>query len=663
MSGRLVQKSRGLIALTALCALSPVLAAASVEPYPVEYFALREVVNHVQVSPDGKRVGMLKILQKAGDPALHVYQTDELDGKPFVVDADPMEIASFEWVSDRHILLILRQKVRDMIEGQNQGVFEERIAILDLKEREFNALDDEMPDAVVENVLPNDPNKIIVSMQPGLDDDPGYLSTFRPRAYYKVDLNRGTRELLIRGKVDLGQIEFDPDGNPLIARGFDVGAGDYVVYYRPPGSGGWKEILRRSEDDFRLWMEDPLVLAPDPAAPGNVLVKAFNGDDKLGLWSLNTGTGSFDELLYRRSDVDIYGVRYHSNTWEHPDEVTAVSYFKDRFHFNYFDEVEEAAFSQLEQAIPNAYHVSVTSRSRDGNSLVALNVGPKDPGSYYLLHDGSLVNVGSRAPQLEAEKLADLRYFTYESRDGKALAGFLTVPKGEPPFPTVVMPHGGPHVLEVVLFDEWAQLLANYGYLVVQPQYRMSHGYGFEHFHSAFRDGSQAGRKMQDDKDDAVAHLVEEGLTDAERVAMFGWSYGGYSALVAASRSPQLYQCVIAGAAVSDYVRQANEYGPRARGSSKQWRENYEYEAVQPVQEVAKVNVPILLVHGSVDQRVRPRQVRMYIDALKENGKTYKYVELEGADHFYDTLFYEHQLKLYENLIGFLQSDCGPDGL
>lgn len=120
---------------------------------------------------------------------------------------------------------------------------------------------------------------------------------------------------------------------------------------------------------------------------------------------------------------------------------------------------------------------------------------------------------------------------------------------------------------------------------------------------------------------------------------------------------------MIAGAAVSNYRRQANEYGNADDGTSKIWREVYQYNAVEPTEEVEKVNVPILLVHGSVDQRVRPRQANMYLAELKKAGKPYKYVELKGADHFYDTLFYGHQIKLYESIIDFLKNDCGPGGL
>jgi len=197
----------------------------------------------------------------------------------------------------------------------------------------------------------------------------------------------------------------------------------------------------------------------------------------------------------------------------------------------------------------------------------------------------------------------------------------------------------------------------------LQPQYRMSHGYGMDHFTSAFINGSEWGRKMQDDKDDGALYLVEKGLAEKDRIAMFGWSYGGYAALVAASRSPQIYQCVIAGAAVSNPRRQTNEYGGSVRTETDKIWQKSNFDAVQPTEEVAKVNIPILLIHGSVDQRVRPRQANMYLKELEKHNKPYKMVWLDGADHFYSTLFYDHQLTLYENLISYLKNECGPGGL
>ena len=169
---------------------------------------------------------------------------------------------------------------------------------------------------------------------------------------------------------------------------------------------------------------------------------------------------------------------------------------------------------------------------------------------------------------------------------------------------------------------------------------------------------------MQDDKDDAAIYLIEEGRADPDRVAMFGWSYGGYAALVAASRTPQIYQCVIAGAAVADQIRQLNEYANDSffRGAIKEQQTNYRRAAVNPIDEAQNVNVPILLVHGDVDQRVQVYHAKLYRDKLERYGKPYKYVELEGADHFSNTLFFEHQIALYESMIDFLENDCfDPD--
>lgn len=623
------------------------------EPYPLEYWALRSVIDNVQVSPSGEYLALMKIPSKDGNPIVEVYEADDLSKKPFRFGADPMEITGFYWASDRDIVFTLRQKVRDRIEGFNQGVYENRIAVLDVVKEEFEQFDESDPSIV--SLLPNKPNKIIISFSEGDADGPGskLSEAFRPRAYWEFDLEKGTKKLLIRGKISLGNIEFDADGNPWLARGFDLGSGEFVWYYREPGGSGWDEIYRLDENSFETFS----IVEFDDAKPGNLLVYANNGDDKVGLFSFNTKTRQLEELIYRRNDVDVYGVRYHSNDWANPDRVVGVSYFKDKYHVEYFDEIEGATYAQLEKLIPNAYYLDINSRSRDGNTMTIYNAGPRDPGTYYLLKDGQIQTVGSRQPLLEAGNLADVRYITYRSRDGLQIPAYLTVPQGEPPFPLIVLPHGGPFVQETVLYDEWSQMLANNGYLVLQPQYRGSQGYGMDFYTIAFRDGGQGGYRMQDDKDDGAMYLVEQGLADPDRIAMFGWSYGGYAALVAASRTPQIYQCVIAGAAVTDTNLQVNYYRFQLRGASRDEQLRMWDDSVSPIEEVEKVNVPILLIHGDVDQRVPPDHARRYLKELDDHKKNYELVWLEGADHFSNTLFYDHQITLYTEMIDFLRSE------
>ena len=130
--------------------------AAANEPYPIEYWALRDVVSNVQVSPNGERIAMLKILSKDGDPILHVYDSDNLDNPdPVLINADPMEIRSFEWAYDKEMVLSLRQRIRKKIDGQDDGVFASRITRLDVDKLEFEDFGVVRP--AIESLVRNDP--------------------------------------------------------------------------------------------------------------------------------------------------------------------------------------------------------------------------------------------------------------------------------------------------------------------------------------------------------------------------------------------------------------------------------------------------------------------------------------------------------------------------
>lgn len=644
-----------ILALTGLVQALP----AKAEPYPLEYWALRNVISNVQVSPDGKYLSAMKIEARDADPVLVIYDASDFSKDPFTLNAAPMEITNYGWVSDQDIVVAFRQKVRDQIEGFNQGVYENMLALLDVEKEEIEKFREVNPR--VENLLPENPDKIIISFNPaGGRDVEAMDRAFRPRTYYEYDLKKERKgKLLLTGKISMGQVEFTAAGDPWLARGYDANDEEFVWYYREPGGKGWDEIHRQHEDSFETFN----VAGFDPEKENTLLVRAHNGRDKIALWEFDIKSKDFRELIYSRDDVDVGNVRFHSNGWTHPDTIVGVGYSTDKAHYEYFDAVEGATYAQLQQVIPNAHNVFISSRSRDNKTLTVGNYGPHDPGSFYLIKDGALKAIGSTQPLLKSEDLADVRYIHWNARDGEEIHGYITVPKGEPPYPLVVMPHGGPFVQETVSYDEWGQMLANNGYMVLQPQYRGSRKYGLDYYKTAFIESGQGGYRMQDDKDDGALYLVEQGLADKDRIAMFGWSYGGYAALIAASRTPQIHQCVIAGAAVSDNLMQVGYYSNLMDGASKVEQLNFWTDSINPIDEVEKVNVPMLLIHGSVDQRVPPAHVRKYLRKMDKYNKPYKYVELDGADHFSNTLFYEHQIKLYESMIDYLKNDCGPGGL
>ena len=314
-----------------------------------------------------------------------------------------------------------------------------------------------------------------------------------------------------------------------------------------------------------------------------------------------------------------------------------------KYERHWFDEDEKALYEALEAQIPYAHQVNITSRSYDGRTMVVSNSGPHDPGSFWLVKDGQLAKLGSRNPLLNQAALADVQYIRYPARDGLMIPGYITIPEGEGPFPLVVQHNGGPHVNAVQGYSELGQIFASAGYMVLYPQNRISTGWGQRHFDAGY---GEHGLAMQDDKDDVVKYLIEQGLVDPDRVAFFGWSYGGYAALVALSREEQLYQCTIAVNGVSDPAKTfrlgAGRAGSSAAKAFVDWAERRGTIGINPIEEVEKVNIPLLMVHGNVDRRVLYYHFTDYKAAFEDAGKTGEFVTLVDADHFGNTQMYTH---------------------
>jgi len=628
------------------------------EPYPLEAWAKRPDMQQVKISPDGNKLALLKIATQDGNPILEIYDANDLSARPFKMDAKPMEMTSFYWAAKDKIIFSARDQVRSKIDGFNDGVYKTTRGLLTLhknpKKSQWQKLSElgSQRGGLLKPIYGKE-NKFII-----YDYDSGSYY----RKYYEYDVERRSRKLISRENPKVYNFRFDGYGNPRFASGYDGQTKEFLSFYRKKGSGDWQEINRQKVDKFETWE----AVGVDPLSPEDLLVTAHNGANTVGLWSFNPDSKKYNELIYRRSDGDVYP-RVHSNIYANPTLITAIGYAKGRdYEYEWFDGEEKAIYEQLKSLVPHADRVRITSRSRDGSSMVVYNSGPRDPGTYYLLKNGRFQTIGSKMPWLSSDQLADVKAIKYKSRDGKDIRGFITVPNWKGPFPLVVMPHGGPFVGENPGYDGWAQLLANYGYMVLQPQYRGSTAYGLEFYQSAFINGGEGGRKMQDDKDDGALYLVDQGIVDPDRMAMFGWSYGGYAALIAASREDQIYQCAIAGAAVADNIQQLNYYKnqmlrfPTASSIEqiKMWE-----ESMSPIKEVEKVNIPLLVIHGDVDQRVPPKHARKYIAALENAGIQHKMMWLEGADHFYTTLFFRHNMMFYTGLLDFLANDCFGDSL
>jgi dipeptidyl aminopeptidase/acylaminoacyl peptidase len=665
----LLAVAAGIAALGSTAVLPVPASAQTGQEVPIDVWSLRSVVNAVQVSPDGKHVLVHKLESKEGEYLLEIYSTDDLSKPVRRLNADPMEIIQAFWVSDNYISGTAWEVVRKRVTRPEEDIRSYKAFGYNLAENKFTELSGNFQFV---SLLPDEPNTVIVAEGRAIADPTGEdpLEAFRPRAYYRFDLERGTKSLLIKGNEKHPSFGFDAKGNPRISQGFDRASGEIRLYHRMPGESSWGAAV----EAFSVDMDVPENLyrgffsprqfssaVVDASRPElSYVIDIVGDDDTTSLWVANLETGALVEKLAQVEGADITGLQSHSIPGN--DKLVAAVYPGAKPQRIWFDEEEKALHEALESQIPEAYFVRITSRSRDGNTMIVQNTGPQDPGSYWLVKDGKIAKLGSRNPLLDPKKLAAVEYVEVTARDGLRVPAYVMKPKGEGPFPLVVQHNGGPSVNGMVLFDEWSQMLVDNGYMVVHPQIRISTGWGKNHFNAGY---GEHGLAMQDDKDDVVLDLIKRGWADPDRVAFFGWSYGGQAALYALTRTPQLYQCSIAGAAVADpekqYLGRRNPYDPKPLD---EWSKRRGMIGVNPINEVDKVNIPLLMIHPKNDRRVMYYHFEDYKKAMEKAGKVdAQYVTLEGADHFSNTHMFNHQKVINTKILEFLKNDCGPGGL
>ncbi len=244
---------------------------------------------------------------------------------------------------------------------------------------------------------------------------------------------------------------------------------------------------------------------------------------------------------------------------------------------------------------------------------------------------------------IEPNDVGNISVFEYAAQDGLEMDGILTLPPGlskeqAKDLPSVMLPHGGPHSHDSASFDWWAQAFASRGYVVFQPNFRGSTNRGDSFRRAGY---GEWGRKMQTDKSDGLAALVEAGIVDPERVCIVGASYGGYAALAGVTLQQDLYRCAVAVAPVSD-IKDMYQQDYRATGNDRttkvalleQLGDRDTWDAVSPLRHAEQANAPIMLIHGKDDTVVPYSHSDKMADKLKDFGKPYEMVTLDGEDHW-----------------------------
>ena len=615
------------------------------ETIPINAWIHDPVISSVDVTPDGGQLAALTLPDIDAPPEITVWQTGDLSQPPRRFKPVDVKAISASWLNDEYLLVVGRQKFDIRAGARPTKWFRNKIYIVDDEGRRFRELFETRRIVGVTGLstLPQHKDRFLVQVTNiEFADD-----------VYEVSLKNFVARRVYRGASN-ENITMDHHGD-IRAKAELEGNGKEThirVSYRHPQTGAWEEhhrVYAAEREGLR-----PVAFDNDGR---RVYLLDNTGRERSVLRTYDLITRELGESIYGGGDVEALNVLQATNP-EDFGEIVGYLGAGEKVERLYTEPKRLSMQRRLEEALPAGQDHNWVSMSDDLTVIVVRSSGPREAGAYYLLVNGKdLVLLGRSFPLLEPGKMADMEYVTYKARDGLEIPAFLTVPQsGEKPYPAVVLPHGGPWARDYLGWDRWAQFLANRGYVVLQPQYRGSEGFG----QTLWRAGdNEWGQKMQDDKDDGAYWLVEQGVADADRIAIFGYSYGGFAAMAASVRKNSPFQCAISGAGLAelrsfDKITFTNRF-------QRQFQ-NPTIGGMSPLDHVRDSEIPIFVFHGDRDQRVPVEQSRKFVRAMERAGKDVEYLEIVDLWHSLPW-WPQHHLAMFESLENYLANDCGPQGL
>ncbi len=598
------------------------------------HFAGRPSFWDTDLSPDGS---MLSFMRQADGKTMFVI-TETASGKIVrALVSDPKdELEWSRWVTNDKLLL----GVSTPGVLFDDDVRYTRMILIELSSGAMTRLFSRTEAVEGDNIIhiAEDGSHILVAMQKSIYDYPSVL---------RHELRAGGGFSTVQTPRD-GVWNWVTDTNGVVRMGTGWLDGKLKVYYRAGAGEELKLIakLKEGAQDEQYFDALQIVTGSDE---GYVLSAGETG--RVGLRRFNFSTREVVETVFEHPEWDIDSVTLKKG------QPYAAYFTADRDEVHWFDPKVAAQYRALKKAL-GAGEIWVQSRADNDSRMLVYAGQENDPGVLYLYDTAAkrLQEVAQYRPELDFRVLASPKPMQYTARDGTVIRGYITLPRGREAknLPLIVMPHGGPYgIRDKLEYNDEVQLLANRGYAVLQPNYRGSGGYGDAFFAAGT---GEIGRKMQDDIDDAMDWAVKEGIADAKRVCVVGGSYGGYAALWSVLRNPERYRCAASWAGVTDWnkmlrydrrylTERVNKWwSARVRGGQTP----VDLDTVSPYRLAGSLSRPVLLAHGTKDQRVPMSQFNIFEKAaraapmppqtlvIKDEGHSFS--KPESAQAWYEAL-------------------------
>jgi len=608
-------------------------------------FGARASIEAMSISPDGKHVAM--VVPMAGRASALIVGDLAAGGatKPLLTSSgDPDRLQSCDWASDTTLICSIFMVIKSGITAQ----FTRLVAI--------NADGSKMHEVsqeggiralgfaqnggdVIDWTGDGKPGNVLITRVYVPEQTIG-TSLAQTREGLGVDLlnvESMARHVVEQPKHDASDYITDGRGKVRVMGILPIKSGEMLsehidFQYRTPDSDNWRPLSSVTlKGDGTVGGFQPLAVDPDKN-----IVYGFDDDHSTrGLFEIALDGSLKKSLVLSRPDVDIDGLVRIGRA----QRVVGATYVTDKRVAQYFDPDIEKLRTALGNALPGKPLISLLGSSADEHDLLLFAGSDTDPGHYYVFHRATrhLESVLPARNELEGMTLASVKPVSYPAADSTQIPGYLTLPPGSDGknLPAIVMPHGGPGARDEWGFDWLAQFFAARGFAVLQPNFRGSTGYGDAWFQ---KNGFQSWRTAIGDVNDGGRWLVKQGIASPDKLAIVGWSYGGYAALQSAVLDPNLFKAIVAIAPVTDLemLRQESLNFTNYRLVDAFIGHGVHVVEGSPARNASKIKAPVLLFHGDLDQNVNIQESRMMADRLKDAGDKVELVEFHNLDHYLD---------------------------
>ena len=599
---------------------------------PLEDFFKNPEKSSYQISPDGsfysfmapykKRMNIF--IQKIGDSSATQLTFEEA-----------RDIAGYFWPNDEQIVFLKDEGGDENfhlfgvnIDGSNP------ISFTDFDGVRAQIIDD----------LPDQKDFVVIGL------NKRNKQVFDP---YRLNLKTGETSMLAENPGNIQGWMFDHDGKLRIATAIVDGVNQSILY------------RENEEDEFKTIITTNFKEGFNPQFftfdNKNIIGSSNLGRDKSVIVEFDPITAKEVRILYANDDYDVNGVGYSKKR-----KVITAAYFESwKSERHYFDSTSKAIFDKIQKQL-SGYEIGITAINKDENIIILRTYSDKSLGSYYIYNsdDDKMEKIVEVSPWIDENEMSKQLPIDYQSRDGLKINGYLTLPKGynmenAKNLPVIINPHGGPWARDSWGFNPEIQFLANRGYAVLQMNFRGSTGYGRKFFEASFK---KWGREMQDDITDGTQWLIDKGIADSSRIAIYGGSYGGYATLMGLVKEPQMY------AAGVDYVGVSNMF-TFMKTIPPYWEPMLEmmYEMVgdvekdsamlrevSPVFHVDKIKTPLFIAQGKNDPRVNVDESDQMVKAMKDKGIKVEYLVKNNEGHGFRNE--ENKFDFYRAMEKFLDT-------